>query len=101
MEIFYLEISFSTIEISRQFCASWNSFYTEKIQLLRRSLPHVLKLCGSLIYAQLYDRVAFSFLLEDASTDEAENELSVEYQLGLWKACALDVTAAKNNVRLD
>ena len=38
--------------------------------------------------------------LLDASTDEAENEFA-KYQLGLWKACALDVTAAKNNVRLD
>ena len=29
------------IEISRQFCASSNSFFAEKIQPLRRSLPHV------------------------------------------------------------
>ena len=38
--------------------------------------------------------------LLDASTDEAENEFA-KYQLGLEKASALDVTPAKNNVRLD
>ena len=51
-----------------------------------------LKICGSYINAQLYDRVAFPFLLIcvtklsqnsllDASTDEAENEFA-KYQLG-------------------
>ena len=51
-----------------------------------------LKICGSYINAQLYDRVAFPFFLcvtklsqnslLDASTDEAENEFA-KYQLGL------------------
>ena len=41
MEIFYLEIFSRAMEISRQICASSNSFFTEKIQPLRRSLPYV------------------------------------------------------------
>ena len=38
--------------------------------------------------------------LVDASTDESENEFA-KYQLGLKKDSVLDVTPAKNNVRLD
>ena len=42
-KFFILKFFSRAIEISRQFCASSNSFFTEKIQPLRRSLPHVWK----------------------------------------------------------
>ena len=42
-KLFILKFFSRAIEISRQFCTSSNSFFTEKIHPLRRSLPHVWK----------------------------------------------------------
>ena len=83
MEVFILKFISRAIEISRQFCASSNSFFYRKnstvapvpttcfkrskspLNFLNSGLLVGLrfKICGSQINAQLYDRAAFSFLL--------------------------------------
>ena len=102
-KFFILKFFSRAIEISRQFCASSSSFSTEKIQPLRRSIPHVWKgqkshecptqssISSTWVFNSTIDLHFLFFLcvtnlsqnsLLDASTDEAENEFA-KYQLGL------------------